>query len=160
MLTQLFIVYFFPFYRNWPLSEIMKICILRMEEAGLVRKWKNDYNRTNSMLVRTGNNPDSIPQVSDDNEALKKFTVKDVAGHLELLCAGLFVSALTFCAELWRGHGAGERLRRRSRRVRAQLRRTGARLRRVGAQMRKCEWSETVRRTQLLHAIARCLNRN
>ncbi|GLH02588.1 Protein of unknown function, partial [Gryllus bimaculatus] len=125
-------------FRNWPWSDPVKMLILRMEETGLVRKWKADYNSSHGIRVRLGLAREAKAQASAN--ATKVLTPEDVVGHLQLLCAGACVSALAFCAELWRGHGAGERLRRRGRRARAQLsrgwRRTRAGLRQVAAQTR------------------------
>ncbi|KAK7868412.1 hypothetical protein R5R35_005037 [Gryllus longicercus] len=109
--------------------------MLQMEETGLIRKWKDDFNTSFGLAARLGELPKTTLRVQQSYDAANVLALNVVVCHLQLLCAGLSASALAFCAELWRGHGAGQRLRRRSRLVRAQLSRMCAGVRHVGAQI-------------------------
>ncbi|GLH06372.1 Protein of unknown function [Gryllus bimaculatus] len=79
------------------------VVVVAVYQTGLVSKWKDNYNTSCGVLIRSGVFAPKHGAPQGHSDAPKVLALKDVAAHLQLLCTGLAASALFFCAELWCG---------------------------------------------------------
>ncbi|KAK7868950.1 hypothetical protein R5R35_002584 [Gryllus longicercus] len=109
--------------RNWPWTEAVIALNLRLVQGGLMKKWRDDFNRSFGLAVRN-QMPYLIYEDDPDDwsgDGPRPLSVADVLPHLQLLVSCLCAAAVTFCAERWRVHSGAQRFAQLRMRMRGNV---------------------------------------
>lgn len=83
-----------PMAKNTPYLVAVNTVIARLNAAGIINKWNNDYTPTAKTVLK------SNEKRSKNNSTKTKFTMKSMIGPLLLWLVGIIIATFTFLNEL------------------------------------------------------------